>query len=590
MRVSLRAFDKSDVLSFWTAAAIILATLSVLSLHSWQYHLLNCEQDCGESVLAIRSAEIFARHGVTFGLLENMNDLSTPKIYTHNVNLGGLALIGLEAIGVPWQLRLVLPLIVYGIGLAYVFLFVRRVTFSNLAGLFVVLIFSTVYWGMGAFATNALRAWHLFAFFAAAYHGFGMASGEKLALRNIAGLAVGAIAAFGCGYDFWIVCLSVVVCFVFFRMELLGWRAAFRRVVLVGILFFLPFVLRQVHVASVMGASYWWQDFIYSFAIKVPFGDRLVRIPPLDEIDAWYQSMQVMRPPAQPGQPLWQIFFTLRHMVAWITVPRWGLLSIFTLAFVFLVGLLPGTKSLLLHRWSQSSVVPMVCGTAIGLAVFAPFSFHVYLKHEFPLIAFPILLAKGLFLFWVCSWFATVRARSVKIGCAAAIGLFTVDAVFVHWNNSVNAEYPNFGWIKFFESRDPGAFTLSTYVPVGYANPYLGLTRGPRSYLDVNRASAGERPATPYWIYQPADYQLDFDRVLPRCSWTGWLRALLGREVVRRSQWNCVYDQPRPNGSRPPLTVEELIRSAPEYEVVERSDRGMGYVVLNRRNDAALLK
>jgi hypothetical protein len=218
-------------------------------------------------------------------------------IYTHNVNIGALTFVALEALGVPSEYKFLLPLAIFGLGLFYVYLTVRRIDGNDLAGLLALLLFASTYWGLGAFALNPLRAWHLPAFFAVVFHTMGVVR-RKRPVAEGTGLAFGAIAAFGCGYDFWIICGAVSGMIALAHVKNFSLREILRPGVVIALTFATPFLLRQVHVAYVMGTSYWAQDFIYSVAIKIPYADRFLTIPPLDQIDAYYRKHNVLRPPA----------------------------------------------------------------------------------------------------------------------------------------------------------------------------------------------------------------------------------------------------------------------------------------------------
>ncbi len=338
----------------------------------------------------------------------------------------------------------------------------------------------------------------------------------------------------------------------------------------------LPFVLRQIHVASVLGWSYWAHDIIYSFAIKVPYGSEILTVPPIEQIDAYYKAHHVLRPPATPSNSASQIFFTWRHMLEFVTVPRWGYLTILTFLLVIIAPLEWDIKSLAaLRSFSAKLLVPATFGIAVGLIIFAPFSLHVYFKHEFPLIAFPFLLAKGAVLYTLFE-IALRERRRTQIVAATAASIIIIDAALVHWNNSAHGEYPNLGWVGFYRDHDPTEVALSTYLLMPYADPYLGINRARAKFFDRSAAPDAE-PTERYWIIQPTDYTIDFDRQNPTCRWTDWVSNLFGKKRRYQTYVNCIYHRLLPwDVKARPESLSAAIAAAPDHSVLSRDDHGIG--------------
>jgi hypothetical protein len=557
----------------WTLIAL---TLGVLWLNARSQNLLNCHMECGETVLAISEAVQFANHGLKFGLIENQGTLEAPMLYTHSVNLGSLTLVLLEALGVhDFSYQALLPLFAYGLGLYYVFLTVRSVTRSDLCALIALLVFATTYWAAGAFAFNALRAWHITAFFAVTYHSIHFASGSRL-LRHKIGLACGAFIAFCCGYDFWFVCLFVALTILLFYSHELSLRHLFLKGSSIGFFFGLPFLLRQAHIVYALGAAYWYQDFIYSVAIKVPYATKLISIPSIEEIDAYYRSLGISRPFALPTSSVYNILFTLRHMISDITLPRWGWLTLLTYLAVLGASLIPQLRSTRIGAFGTALVLPLSIGVALGIALVAPFSLHVYFKHEFPLIGFLLLLAKSIVLYALV--IGAMDIGKWRLAAATAIVLYVADAALTHWNNTANGLYSNLEWKRFLESRRDvvAAAYVQNFLPP--AAPVIGLDERQLSRMPYNRLTGSD--AT-YLIYQPVRRLVDFDSPVPVCSWHDWLTQFFARAQAQ-SGVSCIYGFPVPAGATPDPSLDEFVRSAPDFRLVERSDVGIGYVILSR--------
>lgn len=573
-------------LSSSAAALIVVLSLLGLFLSAPSTRPLNCDMECGETLLSLRAAQQFREHGIEHGLLENLGSREKPSIYTHNVNIGTLTFVGLEALGVSDNYKFLLPLFVYGLGLAYVFLTVRRVSGSEQLALVTLVFFATTYWGLGAYALNALRSWHLLAFFSVIFHICGIARHPRSG-REIAGVCLGAVAAFGCGYDFWIICAAVALFVGLANLE----TYTPKRVALIAITltaaFALPFVLRQIHVAWAMGLSFWMQDFIYSVAIKVPYADKFIDIPSLESIDAYYLAHQVLRPPAQPGNTAAQIFFTFRHMIAFVTVPRWGLLSLVTLAVVAAIAVIPWIRKSKLGVYSAALVLPATLGTAIGLIIFAPFSLHVYFKHEFPLFGFLLLLAKGAAIYFLITIVSTKIGKWKARVAASLLAAFIIDTAMVHWNNATHGPSLNLRWGKFFAEHPDHKIALSTYrfMPIltPIAEPYIGVDSDRATYVTPDYMLSGQSDLK-YWIYQPHERFVDFDSPVPLCNWTGWFRQLIEWRPQVGIGLSCIYKQPLPKDSIRERSVTEIVDLATEnYSVVEIDKSTNGYVIFMRK-------
>jgi hypothetical protein len=190
----------------------------------------------------------------------------------------------------------------------------------------------------------------------------------------------------------------------------------------------------------------------------------------------------------------------------------------------------------------------------------SPFALHVYFKHEFPLLAFPILASKALIIYFLARLLLVMGVgdkprRWPVVICMAAI---VMDAALVHWNNTNHSEYPTFGWVNFYK-KHPQDIALSTYQLMGYATQYTGAEQAADSYFPPEKISEGVEPTKPFWIYQPADYLTDFDRTMPTCRWTGWLRQLSGKQFPHSPGKSCVYDQVFiPGAKPPPLSLDEV--------------------------------
>ena len=571
-----------------TIIAILIVIISLISLFfsSPSTRPLNCDMECGETILSLRAAQQFREHGIQFGLLENLGTTEEPLIYTHNVNIGTLSFIGMESLGIPDYYKFLMPLAIYGLGLAYVFLTVRRISGNAHLALVTLVLFAVTYWGLGAYALNALRAWHLFAFFSVIFYSYGLVK-VSLNIREVIGLILGASAAFVCGYDFWIICAAVSLMVSLANRGTCTLKQIRSIVLILGAIFALPFILRQIHVAWAMGLFFWAQDFIYSIAIKVPYASKLIDIPSLDVIDAYYKEHNVLRAPAQPSNSIGQILFTLGNMVNFVTIPRWGIFSLVLLAFIAIMAVIPKIRSSSLGIYSAALVLPTTIGIAIGLIIFAPFSLHVYVKHEFPLIGFLLLLVKGAAFYFLIS--ILIINKKVRVWkTRLAIFLLTtlvIDTTMLHWNNTKYGPALNLKWGEFFAEHPEEKIALSTYRLgfITYTEPFIKLDSNRAVYVTPD-SMLSEKSNLKYWIYQPHHSFVDFDSPVPACNWTGWIRQLIGWRPSISPDLSCIYKQPLPKGAVRERSIKEIIDAAEDnYSIVEVDLAGNGYVIFKRK-------
>jgi hypothetical protein len=313
--------------------------------------------DCGETFVAKHQVTQYQRYAFKYGLLQDhatSDDLAAhPFLYTHNVSIPSVLFPILTAIGLEkfWVQQL-LTLAAYALGLLYAFKATSYHTRSAWAGGVMLLLFATDYVHVFSFGLNALRAWHWLALFGLLYH-VGRLSLEKRdsALGDRLAVAALALVAFGIGYDFWAICLFLCVAVVVLCLpHPAGAKPVVGNLLWLGAVFGVPVILRQVHVASVLGLDFWWKDFVFSAGIKVPLLKEFIQLPPMHEIDSMYREFNVVRAPATAA-PGWRaISTTLYDMVKSVSVPSFGLLGIGLTLIAAAVGILTT------YKWTRSAL------------------------------------------------------------------------------------------------------------------------------------------------------------------------------------------------------------------------------------------
>lgn len=532
-------------------AVIILLALQLAFLLPWAVRndFVTFRQDSGETFVAFRQSGRLRETFPRFGLLHVQADSTGEKVYTHNVNLGTLYFFFLRSLGISERETLTLCVLpVYLAGLLLACLAVRKWSGSGAVAGFFLILMVLDFANVGAFAFNALRAWHYVALFGT-LHALGRLLSPEPGQRrgsSLLLLAFSATVAFGCGYDFFVIVGAVagavtLACFPRRQwLPMLGWLAG---------CFFLPFLLRQIEVAYWMGLRTWLTDFYYTFAIKVPFVTRLVHIPSVAEIDAIYARAGLMRPPAYPTSDWAGIWQTLEPLIRLAVIPRYGVIGC-GLALLGTAAFLVGACLRLSRFPLQLLRLPALyfIGICAGLLVFAPFSLHVYLKHDFPLVAALIHLTEAVALGLALALWRTKSGRMPvlhRTAALAAFGFLAGNTLAVTAGNSAHSKELDHAWIREVRQRTkessdpahPGLVASSFLFPAqarSVIDPdHLTLSR-PDQVPWILAQAAGllvqkpvltvpDFPAPAFALYAPTDGWCNLDAREPDLSHHDWL-------------------------------------------------------------------
>ena len=447
---NLRLLKKVEIA---VVVAVIIVTWILIARWAIANDLITYRQDSGESYIAFDQASKVESNFPKYGLLHVQDRTDGAKlVYTHNVNIGTHYAILLRLFGVT-SLRTFLWLIppFFFLALVISYLAIRTISGSQAIALVFLILMVSDFGNVGAFAFNALRSWHYLGFFSTLLGIFLLLSPTNASepLKGYFFLLLGSIVAFGCGYDFYVIVGASTVLFaLIFPDKFPGFRIFF----IIGGAFALPFVVRQAEVIFWLGLDFWVKDFFYSLAIKVPFFTHFISIPSLGEVDAYYASLGVMRPPAVPSKSWSNLWDSLVPLLIHATAPRYGILTLILIPVGVIWGL---ANRLLASRFTRDSgmrlCAAMSLGALIGLSIFAPFSFQVYLKHNFPLIAglvhltTAIILVKA-FQMLFAEWKWPLRFKTLF--AAAITGLLLLNIALVRKSDHETIEGLSFQWIK----------------------------------------------------------------------------------------------------------------------------------------------
>ena len=158
------------------------------------------------------------------------------------------------------------------------------------------------------------------------------------------------IIVFSIGYEFTSISASIAVLAIWLLPHAPNHSTDFpqklrKRLIATGIIIIsiaIPFTIRQIQVATVMGTEFWLKDFLYSFAIKVPGATAFLQAPSLEEINALYRSANVLRPSASAGTPFHALVEFVIDLFTISTLPSTGILAFGLMLGVALLGMKSG--------------------------------------------------------------------------------------------------------------------------------------------------------------------------------------------------------------------------------------------------------
>ncbi len=521
-------FKRNDFISHYCAFSIIFIFLVILFIHGFLNSFIPCEKDCGETFIALHQASNLYITGAKFCWLEDLatspNIANHPYLYTHSINIGNLVFVLAEQLGLSalWQKQMI-TLAITGLGLLYIYLCVLKAGKNSFIALLTLFLFSISYNQVFSFGLNALRAWHWLALFGSLYHTQNLL--ENFTLKNSLLMTLFSFISFCLGYDFWIIVfISCLLLSVFSHFGHLRTK----RTVLLFLCgcFIAPFCLRQIQVYTVLGFDYWMTDFHYTFLSKVPLVTKFFRYPSSEEIKAFYEHYNILRPYSLPESSILSIWGTFSWMFSKAVYPNYGLVNCGAIVFssIFCIkAIRNNTKE---KESTHDSKLPalylsILLGTMIGLFVFSPFSFHVYLKHEFPLLGAVFYLSISLSVFAIRQYTANIKLNY------CILVFFVLNTLMVQVQNIKNRSPMDTSWINFASTHKQNTYAVSwinSCVSSFSENWVLPLIPGSESQILSNLQNKeapfdkkmtlnfGEKDKEQSWnIYSKPDFWLYFD-------------------------------------------------------------------------------
>jgi hypothetical protein len=611
-------------------ALIVVLPIACTLLATWswgaRHQYVPCISDCGETFIAQLYARNYRFFGLDFGLVEDHATSPTreahPYHYTHNVNIGGLSYAALEAVGVGSLVaKQFFVLLIFGAGLLYTYLAISALTRSRLAA-FCGLTTACLDFGFFiSFGLHALRAWTWLALFGLLLHVGKFTTAPDSTRRKVHGAAILVFVtlSFGIGYEFWVVAMCIAVathlCFSFQRDR--RWLDL-RSLASLLALMFIPFVLRQIHIATVLGFEYWSRDFYYTFVTKVPFASRIFSLPGSTDIERFYGTYNVMRPPTAPIASVGDFKSSL---VQWgdamvnVVIPLAGSVTICLVAILCITAFVYCMRQKrFMNRRSTSDVranaqssrvqvlsfdgaARMLLGLTIGMGVgcllmlkmVVPFYFALAM----PLFGAVTTVVKGIALALLIDKIRLTRHRPLARGLAAlCVILVLVDHALVQAANIREVRLMDTTWIREVSERPNATYAVSFIAPAvaGFTSNWaIGIRPGREHEMLADIVEGrppfrredlfwfGERDAgetavrylrPDYWLYFSMDDRTLYSAV-PRCRKDYLYRALgsLRRRLATQSPITSVSIESissRPSKAivdvkvKPYLEIEEL--------------------------------
>lgn len=547
---------------------IIGLSLSLIWQNAKKNDYIPCAENCGEAFGVLKYPQDYKLYGFKYGLLEDQATAKepnrTPYLYTHNLNLPGIMYVLIDSIGLKelWMKQLV-TLFIHGLGLFYLFLAVSYLGQSQLLGFVTLCLFCLDYEYVFNFAMNPLRAWHWLALFGLLYHvGKLIIEPANQRVKNLIGMFILNILAFGLGYDFFVICavISMTLILVKARRPLFG-----RRNIHFVFLFFcslcLPFILRQLQVAYVLGPAFLIKDITYSIATKIPLLRYFFSMLSNQEIADYFLSIGIYRPHTTGSIPVLDF---IKHVLLLFRYTLLPMIGIFTLLLTFcatiittgisIISLCPGWANKFKGKspkvyWekivsSSHLVVIIVLGSVLGILIFPQHNVQIYVKHLVPLLAASFYIIKAVVITAVIYYLATKSASKLRVKYIAAIMalIFIVsDHLIVQYYNIREKQPYDMTWISAIQQRKNATFVTSwasiavsvfTNKDVVELSPHqqegllerLHNKRRPFEKIEdytLPIRSPNERNVSllrpDYWLYFSTDNMSPFDHPVPSC-------------------------------------------------------------------------
>ncbi len=500
---------------------VAIAGLAVVIMAGTHLHVglrtgfIPCTLDCGETYEAHIAALNLYRFGLAYaGGLEDFaaspRAAAHPTLYTHNPNLGMYFLYALFLAGlgdVHTQAALIgLP---FAVGLLYLYLFVRGISQDGTMAALILLNAATLYLLVDLWGFHALRGFSWILTFGIAFHLHRFSSQSRRPWFHLAVAAVYMAVAFGIDYPFALFSAVMVLALGAVGIVRIRVRSLLG---IVTVAFGVPFVLRQLQVASAIGPALWWTDFTYSILRRIPIARIFGTVPDEATLRAFYSAHHIINWPGDGRfAPLTWLGRVARAY--WTVVgPPLALLALGWVVAVVALVRSGGRRAVKDAEGPVAAVLSASLAIAASLvvtfAVFGEYFASFYGVVLGPLVVHWIVLVLGLTTYVLLAHVrATLRigARVVPVG-AILLGLFVLWRAGTEVRNYLTFPprgYP--GREALEELRGHSVLTLwISSAPSAYTGEWAAVLTDAR-WLALGPRQLEFDPQRDYYFFMEAD-------------------------------------------------------------------------------------
>ena len=508
-------------------AGVAILVLVVDCAHiARQSDFIPCTLDCGETYESYIGALNLHRFGLAhMGSLQDFAASPRPEahgtIYTHNPNLGLYARYVLFRLGVEdVHAQAAWFLLPFAAGLLYMYLFLRSATGDGTLAALSLLNASTLYLLVTLWGFHGLRVFTWLLTFAPIYHLWHYSRAPR-ARWHLAAAMVYLALSFGVDYPFAV--FNAVNVAALTALGVL--RLAPRR--LLGILaasFGLPFVLRQVQVAAVIGVDFWFTDVVLSVLRRITIAGFFVTLPDEATLRALYATHHILKwPDPSAFEPLSWGRRLVRVYADVLGVPFIGLVLLWAACTILLgrggaadVG--RGGGGPVVSAWRV--IVGVMAAQAVTFVLFGGYFVSFYGESLSPLLVHWIvpLLGCTTWVLWAnAASRVTWRQRVFPVGAVLLV-------LFVAWRATAEvrarrelppAGYPGRAVLASLRGHSVASFWISSAVSA-YTHEWAAVLHEPR-WRTIHAADLPFDPVRDYYFF------FEVDKNDPRYGWPEFL-------------------------------------------------------------------
>jgi hypothetical protein len=501
---------KAGVSLVWLAVAIVVAAVLWIGLTA---AFLPCTLDCGETYEAHIGALNLDRFGLRYAA--GLQDFAAgaapsahPTLYTHNPNLAMYFMYALFRLGVrDVHAQAACAAAPFGIGLAYLYLFLRAVTRDRLFAALALLTAATSYLLVLLWAFSPLRGLSWLLTFGPLHHLVRYGRRRRRLDLVVALVLVGL--SFGMDYPFAVFVAASILALGWLGLTPLPLRTL---LAVVGIGLGVPLVLRQLQVIAAVGAEFWTLDVFASLARRIPLVGLAWTPPDPATLERLYTQHGIVKWPGE-GQfaPARWVARTLRAYFTVLGVP------LVVAAALWLAGLVAARRRgirAVVRRFGRPAAAAGGVALALGSGLVVTFVlFGEYFAAFYGILLMPAVVHWIVVVLALTAWLlvthrragATIAGRSVPIGALAL-------AAFVAWRGATEVRnawtlpprpYPGRAALEEIAGHGAVTFWISSAVST-YTGTWAATLNDPR-WRTLTRADLPFDPDRDYYFFMEAD-------------------------------------------------------------------------------------